>query len=37
MHDRGPLPKEEGDIGREYKAMREDNFPKQLAERGWGR
>ena len=26
MQDRGALPKEEGDVTREYKAMHEENF-----------
>ena len=38
MQERDVMPKEEGDVIREYSALHEENeFPKQLAEGGFGR
>ena len=37
MQDRSALPKEEGDIVKEYQAMHEQNLFLQLAEGGCGR
>ena len=37
MQDGSALPKEEGDIVKEYQAMHEQNFFLQLAEGGCGR
>ena len=37
LQERGAMPKEEGDVIREYNAMHDEKFPKQLAEGGSGR
>ena len=37
LQDTGALPKEEGDIFREYEAMHEEKYSEQLAEGGSGR